>query len=141
MGLYGLPFEGIKGIRCEIAKVQQQEAQWMDELNALQQVMQRTFGYSLPLTLCRRKDKAYAPLMWRQGKTSRRLFGGLGSPEGQAILQALSPPQQCKLLEIEFKRIHLNHVVGLLQYETNRLKRLEGEFEAWRSWMRDANRH
>ena len=141
MGLYGLPFEGIKGIRSEIARLQQQEVQWMDELNALQQVMRTTFGYRLPLTLSRRKNKAYAPLMWRQGKTSRRLYGGLETPEGQGILKALPPEQQRELLNIEFKRIHLNHVVGLLQYEIARLKRLESEFEAWRDWMRDANRH
>ena len=141
MGLYGLPFEGIKGIRSEIARVQQQEAQWMDALNALQQVMRTTFSYRLPLTLSRRQNRAYAPLMWRQGKTSRRLYGGLDSLEGQGILKALPPEQQRELLNIEFKRIHLNHVVGLLQYEIARLKRLESEFEAWRDWMRDANRH
>ncbi len=65
----------------------------------------------------------------------------LGQVWGQGILKALPPEQQRELLDIEFKRIHLNHVVGLLQYEIARLKRLESEFEAWRDWMRDANRH
>jgi adenylosuccinate lyase len=65
----------------------------------------------------------------------------LETPEGQGILKALPPEQQRELLNIEFKRIHLNHVVGLLQYEIARLKRLESEFEAWRDRMRDVNQH
>ena len=47
----------------------------------------------------------------------------------QGVLSSLPEDKRRVLLEIEFKRIHLSHALGLLQYEITRLKRLAGEFD------------
>ena len=146
MGLYGLPFEGIKEIRAEIQRIQAEfDAGMQGNASKLKKEFVDAFGYSLPIKLARMRTQAYSPLMWRdytRGSNSRALLkGGFFGTVGRGILASLPEDKQRILMDIEFKRMHLSHVLGLLQYEIARLKRLESEFEAWRDRMRDVNQH
>lgn len=140
MGLYGLPFEGIRDIRVARIQAEVRElALYQGIVLELKQNMQSMFGYSLPIGLARVRDKAYAPLAWRDMAKKCKLVGGLDSELGRTVLAGLPESKREALLEIERKRIHLNYVVGLVQYELTRLKRLEQEFDTWRRLMRETN--
>lgn len=137
MGLFGLPFDGIKEIREARKKVEAREQEmsqgWIAELK---REMLAEFGYSLPIGLARIRDKSYAPVGWRNMAKKRKLVGGLESELGQQVLAGLPDGKRQVLMEIERKRIYLNYTAGLVQYEIVRLKRLEREFDTWRRLMR-----
>ena len=146
MGLYGLPFDGINEIRSEIKRLQNEfDAGMQGNASNLKREFVEAFGYSLPINLARLRNQSYSPLMWRDHTLSYKsralLKGGLFGAIGKTILAGLPENKQRALMEIEFKRMHLSHALGLLQYEIARLKRIENEFEAWRDWMRNANKH
>lgn len=142
MGLYGLPFEGIKQIRETATQLASREAQLLQSADALQKEVSGLLGWARPLSLRRVANNAYAPLIWRdmtQG-SNRRLAvrDGLACELGKQLLASLPETGRRQLLDIEFRRIHLNHAVGLVQYELARLKRLEKEFDEWRKLMRES---
>lgn len=84
MGLYGLPFEGIRDIRVARIQAEVRElALYQGIVVELKQTMQSMFGYSLPIGLARVRDKAYAPLAWRDMAKKCKLVGGLDSELGQ----------------------------------------------------------
>lgn len=145
MGLYGLPFDGIKGIRSEMERLKAEEGGFQQEVDALKQEFINAFGFSLPINLVRVRNNAYAPVMWRNLSKSRYarelLKGGLFGELGQQVLAGLPEDKRRALLEIEYKRMHISHALGLVQYELARLKRLAGEFDTWRRLMRDVNQH
>jgi hypothetical protein len=145
MSLYGLPFDGIKGIRAEKTRLEGEEAKLDADVDTLKRAFVDVFGFSLPINLVRVRNNAYSPVMWRdlsKGRKARVLMkGGMTGEVWQRVLSSLPEDKRRVLLEIEFKRIHLSHALGLLQYEITRLKRLAGEFDTWRQLMRDVNQH
>jgi hypothetical protein len=137
--LYDLPFEGISGIREAYSKAKQQEEKYyFAAFDTLKEELSSVFGYSLPIKLGRHKNKSYAPITWRDSSNWNRVRN-LESAEVKVLLATLSLEKHRKLLDIELKRIHLNHAIGLVQYEMTRLKRLEAEFTVWRGLMREVN--
>jgi hypothetical protein len=144
MGLYGLPFDGIKGVRAEMVRVKALEARLLKDANTLQEKVSALLGFGKPIALRRVTNKSYAPLVWRdmtRHKSRQASMTGLDCELGRNVLASLDDGSRKQLLDIEFNRIHLNHAAGLLQYELARLKRLEGEFNVWRQMMRDVNQH
>jgi hypothetical protein len=145
MGLYGLPFDGIKGIRAEVVRLDGVEKIHLAEFCILKQEFDTAFGYGLPIRLIRVTNNSYSPFGWRDmsgGYTSRTIAkGGLSGELGRAVLDKLPREKQHQLLDIEYRRIHLCHALGLVQYELARLKRLESEFDAWRKLMRAMKQH
>ena len=59
MGLYGLPFEGIKEIRAEIQRIQAEfDAGMQGNASKLKKEFVDAFGYSLPIKLARMRTQA-----------------------------------------------------------------------------------
>lgn len=145
MGLYGLPFDGIKQIRGAATQLESKEAELLHSADSLQKEASGLLGWAKPLSLRRVANNAYAPLIWRDmTKGSNRRLAikeGLSCELGRQLLASLSETERQQLLDIEFRRIHLNHAVGLVQYELARLKRLEKAFDEWRKLMRETNQH
>ena len=65
MSLYGLPFDGIKGIRAEKTRLEGDEAKLDTDVAALKRAFVDVFGFSLPINLVRVRNNAYSPVMWR----------------------------------------------------------------------------
>ncbi|MDD5394326.1 MAG: hypothetical protein PHE17_15030 [Thiothrix sp.] len=138
MGLYGLPFDGIKGIRAEIGRLKDQQAQLDIDESLLKQELFSVLGYGMPIALTRSGSKAFVPLVWRdmtQGR-DRRIDIPFDGELVQRVLTELPPEKRLDVLNIELKRVHLNFALGTLRFQLMRLKRLEGEFDAWRKIMR-----
>ncbi len=145
MGLYGLPFDGIKGIRAEIARLTAVEDGFQQEVDTLRREFTARFGFSLPVALVWVRNNAYAPVGWRNLSNSRQsrelLKGGLFGAVGRQVLAGIEANDRRILLGIEHKRMHISHALGLVQYERVRLERLESEFNTWRQVMRDMSQH
>lgn len=145
MGPYGLPFDGIKGIREEVEKLGQEETRLLEEFKDLRRVFVQDFGYGLPIRLAKVSNRAYHPFSWRDmtvGLQSRKvMLDGLAGSLGQSVLSALPVDKQRVLLDIERQRLLLNYAVGTLQYRRVRLTRLENAFNGWRSAMRKLSGH
>jgi hypothetical protein len=141
MGLYGLQFEGINGIREEMVRVKALEDGLTREAISLAGHANALLGYGKPLAMRRVRNKSYAPLVWRDMTVVRNRQGivpeGLAGELGKRVKDSLPEIVWRRLLDIEQKRVHLNHALGMTQYELARLKRLEGEFDVWRRMMRD----
>lgn len=136
--LYGLPFDGLPEVREFLVHKQAQLAVLNRQLLNLQQEFHASFGYSLPFRPIRLADKSYTPLRWRVGTTRRRFE--LNDSVGQAYLAALAPDTRRQVLEMEFKRIHLNQAWAVCNYECLRLERFIQQFESWRTLMRQLPR-
>ena len=138
MGLYGLDFEGIRGIRDEVARLKAREVELAKEVDALKQEFFAAFGFGMPVVLVRSWSKTFVPLAWRdmtQGK-NRRVDVPFEGDLVQRVLRELPGEKRAVIMEIEFKRIHLNYSLGGLRFQLSRLKRLEREFDMWRGLMR-----
>ncbi|MDQ5767961.1 hypothetical protein [Thiothrix subterranea] len=136
--LYDLPFDGWREAREYLTRRQAQLAELNQQLLTLQQEFHASFGYSLPFRPIRLADKSYTPLRWRVGTTRRRFE--LDDAVGQAYLAALSANARRQVLELEFKRIHLNQAWAVCNYECLRLERLLQQFASWRGMMRQLPR-
>jgi hypothetical protein len=138
MSLYGLPFDGIKGIRAELARLTVEKDALEKEADALKSEALAALGYGMPMTLRRSHSKTFIPLVWRdmtQGQ-NRRCDVEFGGELTKTVLAALPADKRSAMLEIERTRIHLNYVLGVVRFQVSRLKRLEKEFEIWRNMMR-----
>jgi hypothetical protein len=142
MSLYGLPFDGIKGIRAELVRVRAEADGLEKEVLALKREALASMGYGMPMTLRRTSNKAFVPLVWRDMRKgeNRRCDVTFGGELTQIVLAALPPDKQQAMLQVEYKRVQLNYRLGVVRFQASRLERLEKEFEIWRNMMRDANR-
>jgi hypothetical protein len=139
MDLYGLPFDGIKGIRAEMGRLEDIEAALLEDAKVLKQECSKAFGYGTPIALLQERNKAFIPLRWRDMSkgSNNRVRIVLDCDVGQQLQASLPEEKWRELLGFELRRMHLSHALGLVRYELSRLKRLESEFNAWRKLMRD----
>jgi hypothetical protein len=143
MGLYDLPFDGIKGIRAEIERIGYQEKKLDQAVELLKQELFNLWGFGMPVALVRSGSKAFVPLEWRdmtRGR-NRRVNIQFRGDLMQRLLLDRTVEERRGILDIELKRIHLNFALGTLRFQVARLRRLEGEFNEWRMMMRDVSQH
>ncbi|HRJ54293.1 MAG TPA: hypothetical protein PLE99_16150 [Candidatus Thiothrix moscowensis] len=141
MGIYGLPYDGIKAIRAERNRLAQQEKELAAEIGRLKQAFLDTFGLGAPVVFLHERNRAFMPLVWRdmtQGR-NRRIRVAVGDKDWLRAISRLEKDVQRKLLGFEESRMFLNHALGMVRYDLERVSRLEREFDAWRRLMREMN--